>query len=212
MNGWTTPRNETFFFLNRAEFKNSPEKFIRNVIHELAVSYDEKEKFGFLGIPNFAKLGIIPDENTDNVIQIITNPIIKHSLSVLRAFDVEDQILREMGVSESTVTKRIREMSCDQRVQFLTSKIAFLEPVLVSESLIRQIFGNAQALSENSQDPKMVQEMIRRLSKINIKIKASQGESASYQNENACEYFSRGWPFIPGTSFTGGPGPRTDGW
>ena len=46
--GWTTPNNETFIFISKDEFND--DRLTRTLTHELAVSLDQKELFGYGGL------------------------------------------------------------------------------------------------------------------------------------------------------------------
>lgn len=88
IDGWTTPRNETFLVVSGNDLQE--DRLLRTLTHELAISLDRKEQIGFLGQLDFPGLGVVGGTDVCEQLSVIRSGTIKHALSALRAFDLEN--------------------------------------------------------------------------------------------------------------------------
>lgn len=201
IDGWTTPRNETFIFVVQNEFNTA--RLARTLIHEMAISYDRKEQIGFSGIIDFPKLGIQETEESCLSISILRNAKVKHALSAARAFDMEKRIARELGVALPEGFAAWEGKSCLDKLRFLEPHIISLSSALSAEELVNTLMDKPLCIAAPIQI-KNSQQGLQILSELTLTF-------ADGTRRNACEYLSDGWPYFPGVSFRGGPGPRIGG-
>lgn len=199
--GWTTPRNETFLFIAKSEFTD--DRLTRTLIHELAISLDGKEQIGFLGILDSTNLNIQLDDQSCNSIPLIRDGQIKHTLSTLRAFDVERQISNELKIPLPTGFADWKKISCEDKMIFMSSYVEKFS--IKAEGFVNSSIDKAKCANTLSYpDTMSMHEKIKTLSETIFTF--SDGSK-----QNACDYLSSGLPFFPGVSLRGGPGPRIGG-
>lgn len=203
--GWTSPRNETFLFFNRREFEKNDERLIKSLAHELAVSYDSKELIGFSGTVNVADLDLAESTDLDIIIPIIRSADFRNSLSSLRAFELEYRISTELGFDHYDFIKGLAKMSCTEKVLAIKPYSQELHRIFASENFANLFdidFSNRKAWLTYQLS---FEDKLKLLAKLEFHF--TNGTTV-----NACEYLTSGWPFQPGISFHGGPGPRIGGW
>lgn len=199
--GWTTPRNETFLFLNKMEMTD--ERLIRSLTHELAVSFDGKEVFGFAGLADLGGLGIQDDLNSCVVAPIVRRGLVKHTLSALRAFDIERKVAEELRLPLPARFANWSGRRCSEKIIFMASHVEKLSRSIAPEELFNSLmdYNSCSRLSDKISSIKEVAELLEETT-----LTFSNGTQVS-----ACEYFTDGKNFEPGLSFRGGPGPRIGG-
>lgn len=202
--GWTNPRNETYLFLNQSDYAKNDDRIIRTIAHELAISYDLKERIGAFGSLEISNLGIQVDENTTDLIAIIRSFPMKNVLSVLRAFDIEHRVLTDLGIPSPPLFGRLEKLSCTEKLS-LAEKIASpLQTASAVEAYVNSMTdqrGPSIYLGTST----TFDEKAKRLNEIELSF-------ADRSKHNACDYLTSSWPFKAGISFHGGPGPRVEGW
>ena len=201
IDGWTTPRNETFIFVVRGELNTN--RLTRTIAHEMAISYDRKEQIGFGGIVDSPKLGILENEASCLSLSILRNAKVKHALSAARAFDIEKRIARELGLILPEGFAAWENKSCLDKMSFLEPYLTPLSGALSAEALINSLMDQ----------PLCIATPIRNLS-FHQGLQILSDLTFTFTDgtrRNACEYLSEGWPYFPGVSFRGGPGPRIGG-
>lgn len=206
--GWTTALNETYIFITNHDLKNNSDRIKRTIIHELAISLDKKEQIGFLGKIDFPNLGIEISPNSCELLPLIRDVYIKHALSSLRAFDIEDQIMSE---EKNLIPLVHPKISCIKKLKSLahyllnnfnyTLSIENNINLLLDSTLVSAKCDSAQ-YSHNLN--LTLNDKIKKLSQLQLNF--NNGTS-----EKACDYLSSGFPFYPGASFRGGPSPRIGG-
>jgi hypothetical protein len=202
--GWTSPSNETFLFINL----NEP---LRNQIysilaHEIAISMDQKEQIGYLGVLDFPDIGLIKDEASCQVLPSLREPLIKHTFSTLRAFEVEAAIMKELNLESDIKNMAWGQIDCVQKFKFMHSYISKMNHAFDAESLISQLMQVPSTCENPSTERLSVDEKAKLISQTQLTFNTG-------LSVNACEFMSRGLPFFAGVSFHGGPGPRIgSGW
>lgn len=182
--GWTNSYGVTFLPMLANEL--TEEHFVRILSHEVAVRFDRKESIGSW----YSLEGInLNGASTCEVLNIIRNPIIKYAFVSSRARQVENQIMKELGLPVSAL-----KMSCAKQVQNEIPGIIRLIPLIQPELLITNAL--AQTKGCERVDINWFQS-IYRLEELDL-----------------CEYFNN--PDIGQTNVSptvGGPRPRiTGGW
>jgi len=201
IDGWTTPRNETFILVVRNEFNAA--RLTRTLIHEMAISYDRKEQIGFGGIVDVPKLGILEDEDSCLSLSILRNAKVKHTLSAARAFDMERRIANELGLPLPDGFALWAGKSCLDKMGFLESYLTPLSGALTAEDLVNTLMDQPLCMAPRIPVSNF-QQGIQLLNELTFTF-------ADGTRRNACEYLSEGWPYYAGISFRGGPGPRIGG-
>lgn len=203
--GWTTPRNETFLFLNKHEI--SDERISRTLIHELAVSLDGKENFGFGGFVRIGNLGIQEDQNACSIVPIVRQGRIKQALSAIRAFDLERKISEELGFQLPVKFANWQGKTCPEKVLFMAAAMRDFKQSMAAETFVNSLMDQPMCLAGSSP-----------MSSQNLSLKESAEildnttlTFADRTQTSACDYFTDGISFVPGLSFRGGPGPRIGG-
>ena len=200
--GWTNNRNVTYIFLSDSDFT---ENFLfRILIHELAVQLDTKEQWGAFGGLDTLKKTVIPvvyqGERSCEVHRSIRNPLIKYSLSALRAQTIEDQVLRELGLLE---TQKTSAASCIQEVTTLIPSILRIGPLIMTEQAFLP-FQTGHCSADNKVD---VFSALQTLANEKVTDLESNSEMS------LCEYLRTPrlgtWSFSP---IMGGPRPRIGPW
>lgn len=202
--GWTTPRNETFLFFSQKEF--TPERLTRTLIHEYAVSLDRKETVGFGGMLKVSQLGLVEDAQSCTAMTIIRSSPLKQTLSALRAFDMEQRIARELRIPLSDGFNNWEGKVCLDKLLFMApyvDKIGKLSSTISVENNFNSLFDVPRCVPLRL-PPESFEEKAELLTQLELTF-----EDGS--RRNACEYLTEGWPFLPGASFRGGPGPRVGG-
>lgn len=200
IDGWTTPRNETFVVASR-DLKD--DRLLQTLIHELTISLDRKEQIGFLGQLDFPGLGIVSGPEACEQLSVIRTGTIKHALSALRAFDLEKRIARELQIELPSGFADWSGMSCVDKLKFM---VPYVERIQQSYRVEDQINVRLDRRGCDGQTPAntRLEDKIEYLGKVSFLFKDG-------TRRNVCEYLSEGWPFFPGASFRGGPGPRIGG-
>lgn len=201
--GWTSPRNETFLFFYKNRISES--RIIQTLIHEFAISYDLKDQFGFLGIVDSPSIGIKKDANSCTTAEILKDAAVKKALSAIRAFEIEKKISEEINIKLPNGFAQWERSTCLQKLIFMQQYIQPLNQALVLED-VASIFDISTCISHPVQVSSYL-EKAKALSQLELTMKDG-------TKKNACDFFSAGWPYYPGLSFMGGPGPRIggDGW
>lgn len=199
--GWTTHRNETFIFVSTAEF--SDQRLFQTLTHELAISLDKKETMGFGGMIDSAGLNLVSDDNACNAVAASRESVMKHSLSALRAFDIERKVGEEAGFVFSPDFANWENVSCEDKIEFMAEYISGYEKTLAYDAFLSLTME--QPFCSTDISPSMsLKARAQVLAQTTLTFKS--GEQI-----NACEFLTRGIPFIPGVGFRGGPGPRIGG-
>jgi hypothetical protein len=203
VDGWTSPRNETFIFLNESEMLEA--RLVRTLAHEMAVSFDRKEQIGSNGIIDFPKLGIRNDHQSCIAITLLRQIYLKHALTAMRAFEIEGRIAAELGIPLPQGFAQWKHLSCEERFQFIFPFITPLSQSLQAEFLVNGLL-DAPLCSEEpiAEVGSGISEKIKKLSELHFTFQDG-------TQRNVCDYMSEGLPFYPGISFRGGPGPRIGG-
>lgn len=200
--GWTSPRNETFLFINKTEFAKDDARLTRTLAHELFMSYDGKNNISFIGHLNLSYNGMINDEQSTLLTYLLANTKLKNSLAAIRAFDFENLVAKELGFSEVKVLALLKSLNCKDKVDFVFEKMIPLSNLSSDEQLLNNLFAN---ISQQNSDANNITMLTQQLSSLEINF--SNGTT-----QKACEYLTESLPFLPGANFMGGPGPRTEGW
>lgn len=201
IDGWTSSRNETFLVLSNRE--NTTDRLTRTLAHELAISLDKKEQIGFLGIIDFPELGIKTDIDSCTTVPILRNAEIKHTLSALRAFDIEKKISTELSISLPQGFADWDTLSCSKKIHFIAPYIQRLSSAIENENLLNESIDQPHCPGKIVPAADIFQKM---QALDNLKFTFTDGSVI-----NVCEYMSKGWPYYSGASFRGGPGPRIGG-
>lgn len=202
--GWTTPRNETFLFFSITNYNRN--RLAQSLIHELAMSYDRKELIGFGGIVGFAELPLKEDRNSCQLVQILTeDTTFKHTLSTIRAFEIEKRIAEEIGLKLPSGFANWGSLPCADRVRFIDPYVQSqsFQNSFLAESLFKTISSRPECPSARAEF-KNSEERLKALTELTLNF-------TDGSTQNACEYMTQGWPYNVGTSFHGGPGPRVGG-
>ncbi|MGZ3768538.1 MAG: hypothetical protein ACXVCP_10495 [Bdellovibrio sp.] len=199
--GWTSALNETLLVLSKKDY--STDRLTRTLAHELAIILDKKEQIGFMGAIDFPQLGIETNIDSCTAIPILRNAEVKTTLSAFRAFDMEKKICTELGISLPTGFAEWNTLSCLEKIQFIAPYTQRLSSAVVNENLFNDILDRPHCTGKTVP-----------VSNVFEKMKALDHLYFTFANGstiNICEYMSKGWPFLPGASFRGGPGPRIGG-
>lgn len=201
VDGWTSFRNETLIILNKSsDWEN---RLTQSIIHELAVALDKKEQLGFGGgLLDRSLFGLVSDQQSCLTQALVRKASIKYTLSGMRAFDVEARIVRELKMSVPEGFAQWENLSCLDKFKFLKVYTEPLANTFAPEELANRFMdvNTCSPLVSDLND----EERIELLSQLTLNF-----EDGSSQN--ACDFLSKGWPFYPGLSMRGGPGPRIGG-
>lgn len=198
--GWTTPRNETFLFVAESEFND--DRLLRTLAHELSVSLDRKEQFGFGGFTRLAQLGIQEEEASCSIIPLVRQGLMKQSMTALRAFDMERKISEELAIPLSPRFANWSGKTCAQKIVFMSKHLERFKSSIAPEALINLLMDQTSC-SMKPANFSSVEDAAIVLEKTMIRV---DGKTIS-----ACDYFTDGIGFVPGISFRGGPAPRIGG-
>lgn len=200
--GWTSPRNETFLFINKTEFSKDDARLTRTLAHELFMSYDGKNNISFMGHINLSYNGMIHDEQSTLLTHLLANTKLKNSLAAIRAFDFENLVAKELGFPEVKELALLNTLNCKNKVDFVFEKLSPLSNLVSDEQLLNNLFAN---FSQQKSDANNIELLTQQLNSFEITF--SDGTK-----KKACDYLTESLPFLPGANFMGGPGPRTEGW
>lgn len=201
--GWTTPVNETILFFKGNQLE--PERLMRSLAHELAISLDEKEKIGYSGRLDWTDNGIVKDDISCTAQTLLVVSSIKHSFSSLRAFQVETQIAHEAGYAIPSGFNKWMQLSCSDRFLNIYSMVSQFAQVFSTDSFVTAMNSAPLDCQPGLNPAKMtVGQIIDFLDSQTFEFK-----DGSFQN--ICAYMSQAFPFKAVGSFSGGPGPRIGG-
>ncbi|MFV3409859.1 hypothetical protein ACNH6C_14715 [Bdellovibrio bacteriovorus] len=206
IDGWTTPLNETILFLPSND--SSKQRIIRSLIHEMATSLDAKQVLGFLGLFRSPTLKIQKSDNPDacKIIPALRRGDIRHSLTALRAFEMEKRISKELGLFLPDGFAEWSGASCADRIKFIKPHVDKLD---VAITVLDDLEGKISRCDQTDTPNISFEEALQVLE--NSKLHFTDGKSRS-----TCDFMMEGWPFIPevnepGNEMRGGPGPRIGG-
>lgn len=199
--GWTSALNETLLVLSNGEYNTG--RLTRTLAHELAVILDKKEQIGFMGTIDFPQLGIETTIDSCTTIPILRNAEVKNTLSAFRAFDMEKEISIELGISLPPGFAEWNTLSCSEKIHFIAPYTQRLSSAVVNEDLFNNVLDRPHCTGKTVPVGNVFEKM-KALDSLYFRF-------ANGSTINVCEYMSKGWPFYPGASFRGGPGPRIGG-
>lgn len=199
--GWTTPHNVSYIFLTNADFNE--EFLLRVLAHETAIKLDLKEQWGTFGdLQMFSDiLGVrYVGTNSCEVQYAIRHPLIKYSLSALRAQTIESQILFELGLQSSLASD---PQKCVDQVTSLLPSMARMGALLKYEklhnSLQTKTCSDSRELNLNRALQVLQEESVQDL--------------ATQRQVSLCDFLKK--PFLSSMAFgpfSGGPRPRIGPW
>ncbi len=198
--GWTTPLNETYIVMNRSEY--SHENLIRILIHEIVVSLDKKGQIGILSEDDlFTYFEIVPNSDSCAANDILRFARLRHSLTTLRALEVEAQIASEMGLTPSPLYAHITGMSCREKLEFIWP---YVDKIIGDAP--NPYFHSDKHACGKTKVPSVPTPLQLFSLATKLKYNFLNGES-----KTVCEYLTEGLPIHPGVNFRGGPKPRVGG-
>ncbi len=179
---WTNSYGVTFISILPRDLTEN--FFIRILAHEMAVKFDKKEAIGsWYKLENLE----IGDHKPCEILNIIRNPIIKYAFVSHRAYQIENQVLLELGqaVSQSKLT-------CSEKIQNEIPGILRLIPLIQPELMIQRALARTQNCGTDPIDWVESINTLDRLGLCNYLIKPEIGENTA-------------------SPTVGGPRPRTTG-
>lgn len=201
--GWTTPRNETILFFHYDEF--TADNLLRAITHELAISFDAKEKIGYAGILDWTKVGIVRDQNSCDSQYILTETPIKQTFSAIRAIQMEMQVASEAGYAIPQGYRKWAAKSCEERFLTLYPAVQEFSQTFYAENLLSQLQATPiDCVPSHDYRQQSLQE------KVSV-LKSSLLHFQRAKTIDACIYMSQALPYKAAASFNGGPGPRIGG-
>jgi hypothetical protein len=211
--GWTNFKSETLIFVSRGE--DYQKRIIRTLVHELVVSFDQKENIGVFGSMKFNDQQLVGDHKTCEMLTLIRNAKLKLRLTALRAFEFEVKVLQELGLAipadvKQHLTEFSNAKSCEDKIRKIDVFAPEINRLSILENKVESFLdvGVCGAILTEEKNNEL-----REMSAIEAAILLDRHE-LRFSGERpikACDFFSRAFPFIPGTNLRGGPSPRLGG-
>lgn len=200
--GWTTPHNVTYVFLSPKDFN---EKFLLRVLtHEVATKLDMKEQWGWIGpLDVFSKhVGVRYTGEQECAVQAaVRHPLIKYALSALRAEQIENQVLFELGLGPAPTLSP--SQSCESEVLEKMPSILRIGSILQMENNYQLIIGAQCGLTSQLNVFELLQTITRE----------TVTELETGEQKSVCDFLRTpklsSFIFSP---FMGGPRPRVGPW
>lgn len=197
LDSWTSLQGVTTLIINPKTI--TLEHLLRMFIHEMAIYLDQKEYFGTHGRLTYSGQSVIyTGSHQCALASAIRAPLIKFSFSAIRAEQLEDQILKELGFAVSPD----KASSCLERA---IDSVVSLVPAMSSfmlQFIVNQEFGDATCVSG--------QDIVSQLELLNTEtLQDHDGRTKSF-----CQFLTEpSWGNFLQSATLGGPRPRPgDGW